>query len=128
MVTELKMTIPLKPITKKNSQQIVTRKVNGKIVPFIIPSKAYLQYEKDCGYFIKGKGLFIDYPVNVKAEYFMPTKRNVDLTNLHEALHDVLVKYEVLKDDNYKIVQSTDGSMVHVDKENPRTEITITPV
>ncbi len=126
MVKKLSITIPLKPITKKNSQRIATRKVNGKYVPFILPSKAYVQYEKDSGYFIKGKGLKINYPVNVQCVYYMPTRRRVDLTNLMEATHDILVKYEVLEDDNYKIIQSVDGSRVEYDKDNPRTEIVIT--
>ena len=128
MVKKLSMTIHLKPITKKNSQRIATRKVNGKYVPFILPSKAYVQYEKDCGYFIKGKGLKINYPVNVQCVYYMPTRRRVDLTNLMEATHDILVKYEVLADDNYKVIQSVDGSRVEYDKDNPRTEIIITAI
>ena len=68
----------------------------------------------------------IDYPVNVKAIYYMPTRRVVDITNLHSALHDVLVKAGVLQDDNSRIVVSTDGSRVRYDKDNPRTEVEIT--
>ena len=56
----------------------------------------------------------------------MPTKRRVDLINLHSALHDVLVHYKVIEDDNSKIVVSTDGSRVRYSKENPRTEVEIT--
>ena len=56
----------------------------------------------------------------------MPNRRRVDLTNLHEALHDILVDYEVLADDDYKTIASTDGSYVEVDKWEPRTEVTIT--
>lgn len=126
MIKKLSMTIPLKPITKKNSQRIATRKINGKYVPFILQSKAYVQYEKDCGYFIKGRGMRINQPVNVKCVYYMPTRRRVDLTNLMEATHDILVKYEVLEDDNFRIIQSVDGSRVEYDKDNPRTEIEIT--
>lgn len=126
---KITMTIPLKPITKKNSQRIATRKTKtGKETHFILQSKQYVQYEKDVGYFIKGRGLMIDYPVNVKCVYYMPTRRRVDLTNLMEATHDILVKYEVLKDDDYKIIQSVDGSRVHYDKDNPRTEIEITKI
>lgn len=129
MATEIKMTIPLAPITKKNSQRIIPRKLsNGKSVPMIIPSAKYVEYEKSAGYFIRQKGLMIDYPVNVKAVYYMPTRRIVDLTNLNEALHDVLVKYEVLKDDNSRIIAGTDGSRVRYDKENPRTEVIITKI
>jgi Holliday junction resolvase RusA-like endonuclease len=55
----------------------------------------------------------------------MPTKRRVDLTNLLEAIDDVLVKYGVLKDDNSEIITSHDGSRVLYDKDNPRTEVAI---
>lgn len=125
MVKRLTMTIGITPRTKKNSQQIVTKKVKGKSIPIIIPSKAYRQYEKDAGLFIKGKGLKIDYPVNLKVLYYMPTRRKVDLVNLLEATCDILVKYEVLQDDNSEIVKSHDGSRVLLDRENPRAEICI---
>lgn len=67
----------------------------------------------------------IDFGVNVKAIYYMPTKQRVDLINLHAALHDCLVKKGVIIDDNCNIIKSTDGSRVSYDKENPRTEVTI---
>lgn len=89
----------------------------------VIPSKQYRQYESDCFPFMPK--IYINYPVNVKAMYYMPTKRRVDLCNLHEALCDVLVKHGVLEDDNSSIVVSMDGSRVFYDKENPRTEIEI---
>ena len=38
MVT-LNYTVPVAPVTKKNSQQILTNPKNGR--PFIVPSKAY---------------------------------------------------------------------------------------
>lgn len=124
---QISLTIPLPPITKKNHQQIVKKKMpGGKIRPMVIPSKQYREYEAMCGIYLIDHALQIDYPVNVKALYYMPTRRRVDLTNLHEALHDVLVKCEVLKDDNSKIIVSTDGSRVLYDKDNPRTEVTIT--
>lgn len=119
----LKFTIPLPPVTKKNSQQIIINKSTGR--PMVIPSKQYREYEKECGWFVQGKGMNINEPVNVKCVYYMPTRRRVDLTNLMEATHDILVKYEVLEDDNSKIIRSVDGSRVLYDKKNPRTEITI---
>ena len=67
-------------------------------------------------------------PVNVKCVYYMPTRRRVDLVNLQEATLDVLVKYRIIDDDNSTIVVSMDGSRVFYDKNNPRTEITITPI
>ena len=119
----LKIIIPLEPITKKNSQQIIINRATGR--PQIIPSKKYRQYEKDCAPFIKGKGVKINEPVTVKCLFYMPTKRRVDLTNLLNAILDILVKYEVIADDNSNIVYSHDGSRVLYDKENPRTEIEI---
>lgn len=74
------------------------------------------------------KSLGIDQPVNVAAKFYMPTRRRVDLTNLNEALHDILVNYGILTDDNAKIIVSTDGSRVYWDKENPRIEVIITAV
>ena len=71
------------------------------------------------------RSLNISVPVNVKYIFYMPTRRIVDLTNLTEAADDVLVKYGVLADDNSRIVVSHDGSRVLYDKDNPRTEITI---
>ena len=67
----------------------------------------------------------IDHPVNIRCRFYMPTSRPCDLTNLLEAIDDVLVKGKILKDDNYKIVAGHDGSRVFVDKDNPRTEIFI---
>ncbi|HCW30300.1 MAG TPA: hypothetical protein DGH14_10810 [Roseburia sp.] len=90
------------------------------------PSSQYGHYEKDCSVFLKALG--INQPVNVAAKFYMPTRRRVDLTNLNEALHDILVHYGVLSDDNAKIIVSTDGSRVYWDKDNPRTEVIITAV
>lgn len=112
--------IMLAPVTKKNSQRMVSR--GGRVIP--IPSKAYSEYEKAAGWYLKPLG--IDYPVNIKALYYMPTRRRVDKTNLESALCDVLVRHGVIADDNCRIVAATDGSRVLYDKDNPRTEIYIT--
>ncbi|RHP41002.1 RusA family crossover junction endodeoxyribonuclease [Clostridium sp. AF32-12BH] len=123
----IQILIPLPPITKKNHQQICWKNNSGgKKTPFVRPSAQYGHYEKDCSVFLKALG--INQPVNVSAKFYMPTRRRVDLTNLNEALHDILVHYGVLADDNAKIIVSTDGSRVYWDKENPRTEVTITAV
>lgn len=117
----MNITIPYPPITKKNSQRIIQCK--GR--PMIIPSKQYKDYEKSCEKLNLGLTEPIEYPCNVKCVYYMPTRRRVDLTNLLEASHDILVKCNVLADDNSKIIVSVDGSRVDYDKENPRTEIEI---
>ena len=117
----LKIVIGLPPRTKKNSQRLIL--VKGR--PMIIPSKLYKDYEKACKPFIPTLAEPINYQVNVKCLYYMPTKRKVDLNNLLEATTDMLVHYKVLEDDNSNIVASHDGSRVYYDKENPRCEITI---
>ena len=121
MIRRVTFTISLPPRTKKNHQRIITNRATGR--PMVMPSKEYKEYEENAMYFLKPLG--IDYPVNVKAIYYMPTRRRVDLVNLHEALHDCLVKAGTITDDNSNIIVSTDGSRVRYDKENPRTEVTI---
>lgn len=90
----------------------------------VLQAPAYIKYEKafmdECPELET-----IDFPINLQAIYYMPTKRKVDLINLHAALHDCLVKKKVLLDDDSSIIVSTDGSRVFYDKDNPRTEITI---
>lgn len=117
----ISFTIHLAPITKKNSQRMIQAK--GRIIP--IPSKQYIEYEHEAWNFMPMVRTPIDYPVNIKALYYMPTRRRVDLTNLHEALHDVLVKHHIILDDNCRIIVGTDGSRVLYDKQNPRTEVYI---
>ena len=112
--------IPLEPRTKKNSQQIIIYK--GR--PMVIPSKAFKEYEKQCKEYMPSIET-INYSVNVKCLFYMKTRRKVDLTNLLEAIDDILVKYKVIEDDNYTIIQSHDGSRVYYDKDNPRTVIEI---
>ena len=91
----IKIVIPICPRTKKNSQNIyhknIISKATGKIkkVPFVAPSSPFKKYEKDASLFVRPLG--IDYPINIKALYYMDTYRTVDLTNLNEALHDILV-------------------------------------
>ena len=122
----IKFTIPLPPITKKNHQQLVWPK--GKNKPIVMPSPQYKQYEKDALHFIPKLCAPLDEPVCVMCKFFMPTRRKCDLTNLLQAIDDILVKAGLLVDDNYTIIQSHDGSRVFYDKERPRTEITIYPI
>ena len=118
-------TIPLNPVTKKNSN-VKTR--DGRL----LASKAYRQYEKDAVHLIPPFARkHIDFPVNVEAVYYTKidyakAKSRIDLTNLHNALCDTLVAAGVIADDNCRIVYSMDGSRVKCDKLKPRTEVTIT--
>ena len=127
----VRMIVNMAPVTKKNHSRIV---YNSKTkVPMVIPSEQYKKYEREfrfCSVTVDGTWplLPIDFPVNVKCTFYMPTKRKCDLTNLLEAIDDVLVKYKYLEDDNYSIIAGHDGSRVKYDKECPRTEIEITEV
>ena len=120
----IKFTVPLTPITKKNSQRIIMR--GNK--PCILPSEKYKEYESIALWYIPKRGMAIDFPVNVKCIFYMPNNRLCDLTNHLESIDDVMVKAGLLKDDNYKILTSHDGSRVMVDKDNPRTEVEITKI
>lgn len=115
--------IPLPPITKKNSQRILINYKTGN--PFIVPSKKFKEYEDAALWFVPRRST-IDCAVNVKCLFYMSTKRRVDLTNLLEAIDDILVKARLLEDDSYLVIEGHDGSRVFYCKENPRTEVYIT--
>ena len=118
-------TIPLVPVTKKNHGQIIFR--NGRAM--VLPSKQYLQYLKDCKKILRPPAYCpISGQVNLKAVFYMPTRRRVDLVNLLQALCDILVDCGYIQDDNSKIIVSVDGSRVGYDKNNPRTEVMITEI
>ena len=121
--------IPVAPITKKNSQQIRVNHYTGK--KFIAPSDNFKIYQNKClEYVWPFRFLNFDgqYPLNIKCLFYMPTRRRVDLTNLLEAIDDVLTHYGVIPDDDAQHVGGHDGSRVLYDKENPRTEIYISPL
>lgn len=124
-------TIPLQPVTKKNSPQIFYMGARcpvchkGKIAR-VMPSAAYLKYERAAVYYLTPKPKKpIDTTCRVETRFYVATRRRCDLTNHIESVHDILVNAKILADDNYTIIASVDGSRVLYDKENPRTEIII---
>lgn len=125
----LQFTIPTEPRTKKNHQQIKYNKRTGK--RFISTSSEYKSYVAETSFIlnqIKVKNNLknpITGPVNVKAIYYIASRRIVDISNLHECLHDVLVHSGILLDDSCRVIIGTDGSRVRYDKKNPRTEVVI---
>lgn len=119
--------IPINPKTKKNGEQIALNRKTYR--PFVVQSEAYKKYEKEVGgYLIPKPEEPIDYPVTVKCVYYRGSRRVVDKANLDAAIHDILVRYGVLKDDNRDVIASTDGTRVYYDKDNPRVEIEISPL
>lgn len=104
-----KYIISLPPITKKNSQQILTNHRTGK--PFIAPSRQYKKYEQAAMWYLTPKPKApLSGRYRVATVFYMPTRRKVDLTNLMEAAHDTLVAAKILADDNNAIITSVDGS------------------
>lgn len=69
-------TIPLPPITKKNSQQILTNHRTGR--PFIAPSKPYKQYEEKAIHYLARKTkATLQAPCRVVTLFYMPTRRRI---------------------------------------------------
>lgn len=124
-MAEVSYIIKLPPVSKKNSQQILTNRATGR--PFIMPSKKYKQYEREAAIFLNPRPKTpISCSVNIKCLFFLPTRRRCDLTNMLEAVDDLLVNAGIIADDHYGIVTAHDGSRCYWDKDHPRTEITIT--
>lgn len=122
--------IPIKPVTKKNSQQIIPIKTKtGKMRHIIIPSAEYKKFEKECLPYlnrVKAEIGVINYPINLECVFFVEKKLKYDLSNLLNAIDDALVHSGLILDDNRDIIAGHDFSRVYHNKENPRIEIKIT--
>jgi len=119
------ITISGRPITKKNSQQIVRNPKTKK--PRVIQSDAYIAYEEECLWKLRRYSANkFSGPVQIRALYWMPNRQSwPDLMGLLQATCDILQKAEIIVNDRNVI--SLDGSrIVGVDKANPRVEIEIT--
>lgn len=120
----MKLTLIGQPRTKKNSSRFVTLKDGRK---FLLPSKEFSEYEKECLIQIqRSLRQLINTPVSVAIRVYKKDYRKSDLVGYLQSISDILVKAEVLEDDNYTIIRSYNGSFVAVDAENPRVEIEIT--
>lgn len=119
--------IPLDPVGKKNSQQILTNPKTKR--PFIAQSARYRKYAQDAVRILRSQTMPdepIDEPVAIVARFYMPTRRRVDTVNLQEALWDILVDAKILADDNRDVIAWADA-MTFYDKEGARTEFKIFP-
>ncbi len=118
------LTITGQPVTKKNSQRIVL--VHGRPMP--LPSSQYKKYEASALKELAEQYHDdpISYPVNVGCEYYVNSRRRVDLLNLMGATLDILTAAHVLSDDCCTIAVSHDGSKVCYDHDNPHVVVTIT--
>lgn len=121
------ITIPGRPITKKNHQVVVkARTKEGKLYHRPIQSEAYRNYETACLWELKKyRGPKFTTPIRLTCLYFMPNWRSwPDLVGLIQATQDILQKAGIIFDDKH--VVSMDGSrIVGIDRERPRVEIEI---
>lgn len=125
-MNSIKIEIPLLCRPKKNSQSIIYNPKTKK--PMIVQSQRYKEFERQCGYFLKKYKMNINTPINLKCEFYVPDKRKRDIVNLLNAIQDILVKYQVIEDDNYNIIKSLDGSKIIYEKGAEKTVIEISEV
>lgn len=129
------LTILGQPITAKNSRMITTA---GKRCPtcrrrtgrhFLIPSSAAAKWEKDAKRQIAAQlptGFSaIQTPIVMRALIYRGDARSSDMLNHLAAVSDLIQATGVVVND--RLVMSTDGSRLRIDRENPRVEITIEP-
>lgn len=119
----MKFIIPVNPRSKKNSQEIVFNRKTGHRM--VIQNKRYTEFEKECKKHIPKIETPINFPINLQCNFYVCDARKRDIANYIEAIQDILVKYNLLEDDNYKIVASLNGCSMEIDRENPRIEIEI---
>jgi len=121
MIAEI--TIPGRPYTKKNSQQIC-RRTNGAY--FIKQSDTYERYETEVLWHLKTyRGPKFDGPVRVTCVYWMPSRQSwPDLMGLYQATADILERAGIIENDR-DIICMNGSRIAGVDAENPRVEIEI---
>lgn len=128
----ISFTIPVPPRTKKNHSRIVRTGRRFRM----LPSEAYERYETEAMAWIAENRpeltrMRLSVPVRVSAVFYVDAARRVDINGLNQGLHDMMVKAGILADDsaiNPQVIVSTDGTGVMVDRKNPRTAVTITPL
>lgn len=128
MKNEIKLTLPGSIRSKKNSKRIFARG-NFKTV---LPSKAYEIWEKSVRDSMIGSPLIQEYgtprikfpliiPIAINAQIYF-SGQQPDLSGCLESIGDCLEGYVW---ENDKQIVSWDGSRLHHDLKNPRTELLI---
>lgn len=119
----MEIVIQGQPRTKKNGSRIAFR--GNKRV--LLPSKAYEQYEK-VALIQLARVQAVHGPVSVLCRYYLQDRKSwPDLVGLLQATSDILQAAGVIDDDKY-IVNYDGSEIAGLDKDNPRAEITITPI
>lgn len=89
--------------SKKNSKRIVWR---GR--PTLLSSEEYLEWENKTIEKIEGFKLVLQPPYKMTVRIWYPDNRKSDNSNKFESIADMLVKAEILEDDNWKILTHTE--------------------
>ena len=120
---KIKVTLPGSIRSKKNSKRIFKQ---GKFTR-VLPSKAYLEWEKQARIAVSIQWpydkpfSFIEKPVSVNAQTYYKGPQP-DLSGCLESIGDAMEGYLW---ENDKQIISWDGSRLHHDLKNPRTELTV---
>lgn len=139
----ISFTVPVRPTTKKTSQNIVTfkkmvfdkkqRKMALKTLHSIQPSADFLKFERECVLHAavinsrlirQGVRLPITSPISIRVLIYRE-KRIGDHCGFTQAVGDVLKSMDIIIDD--RIIDDWDGTRRLHDKAFPRLEIFISP-
>jgi Holliday junction resolvase RusA-like endonuclease len=125
----LRLVVYGEPFVMKNSKQIVAL---PKRRPILVPSKAAKRFLRSATEQLRTQwGAVFTAPlpasvlVQARIVSYLGTRRRTDLSNCYGAVEDAMQAGGVLEDDWQ--IASHDGSRRLYDKQNPRTEIIITP-
>jgi len=109
--------------SKKNSKIILCRRNR----PLLISNPKYQEWETEQLWVLKDNQIRKHFPRKINSmelKFFFPDLRKTDLSNKTESVMDLLVKSELIEDDNYTIVPILNLIYGGVDKVKPRVEIT----
>jgi Holliday junction resolvase RusA-like endonuclease len=105
----------------------IPSKKNNKVWTgkYLVSSANYKKWEASAiEQLAKHRDLFIE-KAEIQMEIFWPDKRSADLTNKAESIMDMLVQANIIKDDNWKVIDSVYLRSGGLDRKNPRVDIWI---
>lgn len=108
------------PRTKKTHNRVVTK---GGVR--VLPSRAWSEWVKTAQIAVRHQPSLPARPYNCRALFYRDAKRG-DAVGYYQGLADLLEKRGVIPDDKWLV--AWDGSRLEVDRDNPRVEITLTPL
>jgi len=116
---DLKFSIPLQIVSKKNSKRICGKR--------LLSSKAWMSFESEASLFIN----LLSLPKNIvrcesaEITFYFEDKRKRDLTNASEGIFDLLVDCGILVDDNISVIPKVILIFGGYEKGSARNEILI---